>query len=364
VKIKNVPKELAVANGFKQIGDNIYDIPAVWFEHDEDNNAFTIKLIDQRYLPHKFEVFEAKNYEDTANAIREMVIRGAPAIGAMAAYGMAQAALQNADLELVSQTLKATRPTAFDLFFAVDYMNSALSAGKDVIETTENYVNQIIDRCKKIGEFGNTLISTSSKLLTHCNAGALATVDYGTALAPMRAAHDSGKEIFVFVDETRPRLQGANLTAWELYNEDIAHTLIADNAAGFYLKRGEVDLVIVGADRIAKNGDAANKIGTYEKAVLAKENGVPFYVAAPASTFDPGILTGAEIPIEERNSQEVLLINGTKITADGVMARNPAFDVTPNKFITGFITEYGILPPNKIEEVLTKSRSNTDGFEN
>lgn len=350
MKIKNVPSEFVKKGEFTTVGDNIYDMRAVWFK---DN---IINLIDQRYLPNKFEIFKAKNYEEVAFAICDMVIRGAPAIGAMAAYGLAQAANQNLDIEMVSNTLIQTRPTAFDLFFAVDYMKSALAAGENAKATAENYVNEIIERCKKIGEFGNELIKERNKVLTHCNAGALATVDFGTALAPIRLAHDQGKDIFVFVDETRPRLQGAKLTAWELFNEDIPHALIVDNAAGFYFNRGEIDLVIVGADRIATNGDTANKIGTYEKAVLAFENNVPFYVAAPASTFDPAISEGSEIPIEERKPEEVLMINDLAITNDGVAAKNPAFDVTPNKFITGFITEFGVIKPSEISNVQNKSR--------
>jgi S-methyl-5-thioribose-1-phosphate isomerase len=354
VKIKNVPTELVNSGFVKSIGNNVYEMQAIWFE---DN---IVKLIDQRILPNQFKIFEAKNSTDVAFGIREMVIRGAPAIGAMAAYGMAQAAIQAQDLDTVSKSLKSTRPTAFDLFFAVDYMNNALSLGKDPTKAALDYVNQIIERCKKIGEFGNELINNESKILTHCNAGALATVDYGTALAPLRVAHNQGKNIFVYVDETRPRLQGAKLTAWELFNEDIPHAVIVDNAAGYFLNQGEIDIVIVGADRIAMNGDAANKIGTYEKAVLAHENDVPFYVAAPASTFDTNINHGKEIPIEERQQEEVLIINNTPITSEGITARNPAFDVTPNKYITGFITEFGMIKPNDIKNLIEQNNPGTE----
>lgn len=350
MKIKNVPSGLVSGQFIKSLGDNVYNMPAIWFEDD------IIKLIDQRILPTKFELFEAKDYTEVAFAIREMVIRGAPAIGAMAAYGVAQAAIQSQDLDSVSKTLKSTRPTAYDLFYAVDYMRKEITGDKDPILAAEDYVQQIVERCKKIGDFGSELIKNNDKILTHCNAGALATVDYGTALAPMRVAHKQGKDIFVFVDETRPRLQGAKLTAWELYNEDIPHAVIADNAAGFFLNRGEIDLAIVGADRIASNGDAANKIGTYEKAVLANENGIPFYIAAPASTFDPAIKNGSEIPIEERQQDEVLIINDVPITSEGITARNPAFDVTPNKYITGFITEFGVIKPAEIKNVIDKSQ--------
>ncbi len=350
MKVKNILPELANENCIAQVGEDIYDMPALWYK---DN---IIKLIDQRFLPNTFKIYEAKDYKDVANAISDMVIRGAPAIGAMAAYGMAQAAEQGKNLEMVSKTLIGTRPTANDLFFAVDYMTRALKSGTDPNTAADKYVKEVLDRCKKIGEVGNKLIKNKNKILTHCNAGALATVDYGTALAPIRVAHAQGKDIFVFVDETRPRLQGAKLTTWELYNEGIPHALIVDNAAGFYFKQGEIDLVIVGADRIATNGDTANKIGTYEKAVLAAENNVRFYVAAPASTFDPGIADGTEITIEERSPDEVLRINDTKITCDGVPACNPAFDVTPNIYITGFITEFGLIKPAQIGKVLDNGR--------
>ena len=352
MKIKDVPLAVAgliTGEGINRLGDTEFDMPAVWCEGD------VIKLIDQRFLPNKFEIFQAKNFEDVAFCIREMVIRGAPAIGAMAAYGMAQAAVQNQDMESVSKTLIQTRPTAYDLFYAVDYMNSTLADGAEPKAAANKYVESIIDKCKKIGEFGNELIRDNNKILTHCNAGALATVDYGTALAPIRFAHNQGKNIFVFVDETRPRFQGAKLTTWELYNEGIDHALIVDNAAGFFFSRNEINIAIVGADRIARNGDTANKIGTYEKAVLAFENNVPFYVAAPISTFDKSIASGSEIPIEERDANEVLIVNGAPITANGITARNPAFDVTPNKYITGFITEFGVIQPSEIEELLKRS---------
>jgi translation initiation factor eIF-2B subunit alpha/methylthioribose-1-phosphate isomerase len=217
----------------------------------------------------------------------------------------------------------------------------------DPVDSAKRYADDIIDKCRKIGENGAKLIKSGSKVLTHCNAGALATVDFGTALAPMRIAKRQGKRFFVFVDETRPRLQGANLTSWELMQEGIDHAIIADNAAGHYMK-SEVDLVIVGADRIASNGDTANKIGTYEKAVLAKENGIPFYVAAPISTFDPRISSEKGIPIEERSQKEVLRIGSQSIGPKGAKALNPAFDVTPARYITGLITESGIIKPSRV----------------
>jgi S-methyl-5-thioribose-1-phosphate isomerase len=280
-----------------------------------------------------------------------MTVRGAPAIGATAALGMAQAAGQGLNLDEAGALLKGTRPTANDLAFAVDHVTARIRAGEDPRKAAEAYVDSIVARCRKIGEFGAPLIKEGAKLLTHCNAGALATVDYGTALAPMRVAHDAGRDFFVWVDETRPRLQGAKLTAWELLNEGIPHAVITDSAAGHYFQRGEVDLVITGADRIVANGDFANKIGTYTKALLAREHGVPFFVAAPISTFDFGKESGKEIVIEERGEEEVTRMGAEQLAPKGSRARNPGFDVTPAKFVTGFITEVGILKPDHISKV-------------
>ncbi|RLF26397.1 MAG: S-methyl-5-thioribose-1-phosphate isomerase [Thermoplasmata archaeon] len=237
--------------------------------------------------------------------------------------------------------MQATRPTAHDLFYALRYMEESMEEGVDVVSAAEKYAEGIIDKCRRIGEHGEKLISDGSRVLTHCNAGALATIDYGTALAPLRVAHREGKRVFVYADETRPRMQGS-LTVWELKEEGMECVLIADNAAGYLMKRGEVDLVIVGADRIARNGDVANKIGTYEKAVVAKENNIPFYVAAPVSTFDLSIETGEEIVIEERSEVELKEKNGCRLLPEWVKVRNPAFDVTPARYITGYITEDGI----------------------
>ncbi len=209
----------------------------------------------------------------------------------------------------------------------------------------------VIEKCRKIGEYGNKLIKNEYNILTHCNAGALATVDYGTALAPIRAANKEGKAIYVFVDETRPRLQGARLTAWELYNEDIPHSVIVDNASGHYMYRDEIDMVIVGTDRIVANGDIANKIGTYEKAVLARENDIPFYVAAPVTTYDENIKDGMKIPIEEREENEIRKINGLSITPEGSPVKNPAFDVTPAKYIDGYITEKGVFSTAEVKNM-------------
>ncbi len=334
------------------------DYRTVWVEGNE------VCMIDQPKLPHSFEIYRSKDYRATTDAIRNMVVRGAPAIGATAAYAMAQAAGEftggsaeefPSHMEGAAQEIKSARPTAYDLFHAVDEIESGLRKTKSVSEASElakkaaqAYADKSAERCKKIGEVGEKLIKENSRILTHCNAGALACVDYGTALSPIRFAKYNGKEPFVFVDETRPRCQGSRLTAWELLQEEIDHAIIVDNAAGHFMQKGEIDIVIVGADRIAKNGDVANKIGTYEKAVLAKENGIPFYVAAPESTFDKGCATGADIVIEERDENEVLSMFGENSTTIRISplnskARNPAFDVTPAKYITGIITESGIV---------------------
>jgi len=331
-----------------RLGNRVVNCPAVWFDKGQ------IKLIDQRALPYKFRLFAIKTLADAESAIRDMVVRGAPAIGATAAYAMAQAKMHNDDLTAAAKRLKATRPTAYDLFHAVDYMTNEICSGSDALESAKNYVNGIVAECRQIGIIGEKLLGKRCRIMTHCNAGALATVDYGTALAPMRAAHEKGKKLFVYVSETRPRLQGAKLTSWELKNEGIEHAVIADGASGYFLTRGDVDIIITGADRITSSGDAANKIGTYEKAVLAKENGIPFYIAAPISTFDFSIRKGCRINIEERDQDEVLIINGKRITAPGVRAMNPAFDVTPAKYITGFITAYGIFKPFQITTKLKR----------
>jgi translation initiation factor eIF-2B subunit alpha/methylthioribose-1-phosphate isomerase len=306
---------------------------SVWTENGE------VKFIDQRKLPYKFEIFSAKSVDDVVFAINAMVVRGAPAIGAAAAYGMA---LGEKNIKKAASKLKASRPTAHDLFYAIDYMIESIEKGEDGMDAASRYVEDIILRCKKIGENGERLIKHGMRILTHCNAGALATVDFGTALAPLRVAHRKGKDIFVYVDETRPRLQGL-LTAWELDQEGIEHVVITDNAAGYFMRKGEIDLCITGADRIACNGDFANKIGTYEKAILAKENAIPFYVAAPISTFDKSIESGDKIIIEERGREELTRIGDKMIMPEWVKVKNPAFDVTPRKYIDGFITEEGII---------------------
>ncbi len=334
----------------------------------------SVYMINQVLLPHKFEIYQGKDYLDTANAIKTMIVRGAPAIGATGAYGLAQAALlyEGEDFKDFKKhvdesfkLLNSARPTANDLGYALNFVKSKMfvegsisNSKMSAFESAREYADWGVEMCRQIGEHGNKLIKNNQNILTHCNAGALACVDYGTALSPIRIAHYGKKNIFVYVDETRPRNQGASLTAWELLQEKIPHSIIADNAAGFFMKKGKIDFVIVGADRIAMNGDVANKIGTYEKAVLAKENNIPFYVAAPISTFDAKANTGDDIPIEERHEDELLYIYGKdenneikkiRIAPQNSTAKNPAFDVTPAKYITGIITEKGIIKSIKGE---------------
>ncbi|MCG7841382.1 MAG: S-methyl-5-thioribose-1-phosphate isomerase [Methanomassiliicoccales archaeon] len=331
------------------IGGAVREMRAVWYEEG------AVHMLDQKLLPHKVQVVKMTTYHQVAEAIRDMTVRGAPAIGVAAAYGMLLAANNREDLEAATEELKGTRPTAFDLFFAVDHMKAKIAAGIDPIRAADDYADTIVERCRRIGEHGEHLIKDGDRIMTHCNAGALATVDWGTALAPIREAWRRGKEIFVYVSETRPRLQGMKLTAFELLNEGIPHAIIPDGASGHFMREG-VDLIIVGADRIAANGDFANKIGTYEKAVLAKELGVPFYTAAPLSTFDLSIERGEDIPIEYRGEEEVTMIDGVRIAPIGSKALNPGFDVTPSKYLSGIITENGVLDPKDIRESLKGAR--------
>ena len=249
--------------------------------------------------------------------------------------------------------LRATRPTAVDLFVGIETVRRAWASGEDPQVSADAYRARIVEECHQIGVAGAPLLADSKRVLTHCNAGALATVEWGTALAPIRVARDRGAKLFVWVDETRPLLQGARLTAWELARERIPHAVIADNAAGHFFRTGQVDAVIVGADRIARNGDFANKIGTYEKAVVARENGVPFYVAAPWSTFDAARATGTAIPVEERAESEVLEYGGRRTTPLRSHARNPAFDVTPAKYVTAFVTPLGVVKPRALARALS-----------
>ena len=315
------------------------ELRTVWLEGD------TVRMIDQRALPSAVRILELNDVEDVARAIEGMAIRGAPAIGAAAAYGLALAEIRGMDLGRAASRLRRTRPTGHDLFSAIDRVLRDVDDGKTAREAAEAYARDDIERCRAIGRHGKRLIKDGMRILTHCNAGALATVDVGTVMAPLTAAKEAGREFFVYASETRPYLQGSRLTAWELGNAGIDHAIVVDAAAGLLLQRGEVDLVLVGADRIAANGDTANKIGTYPKAVLAKTHGVPFYVAAPMTTVDFGARTGRAIPLEERAEDEVLTIAGVAVAPKGSRARNFAFDVTPARYITGFITDLGVLKP-------------------
>jgi methylthioribose-1-phosphate isomerase len=292
-----------------------------------------------------------RTYQEVAEAIKTMVIRGAPAIGVAAAMGVALGVQQNADFETVCNTLAATRPTAVNLFWAIDRMRRLREslAGESqgtivsrMVEEAQQVRQEDIALCMAIGRHGAALVPDGKTVLTHCNAGALATAGYGTALGVIRAAVESGKKIDVFADETRPFLQGARLTAWELQQDRIPTTLITDNMAGHFLRSGRIGCVVVGADRIASNGDVANKIGTYSVAVLAKENGVPFYVAAPVSTFDLTLASGDQIPIEQRPASEVTHMFGVPVAPENIAVENPAFDVTPARYVTAIICEHGI----------------------
>lgn len=330
----------------------------VWFENRR------VMMINQHLLPERFEIAEFTTPGEVAEAIKDMTVRGAPAIGAAAAYGLALAALEAPErgfdgrIAAAAKMLAATRPTAQNLFRSIDRVTAAINRGNSVAgkrkaasEEAERIADEDVAACRAIGRNGAALLKDGMRVLTHCNAGWLATVDWGTALSPIYTAGRNGIRVTVLADETRPRGQGARLTAWELMQEGVPVEIIADNAAGHLMRTGCVDLCIVGADRVAANGDVANKIGTYEKAVLARENSIPFYVAAPLSTFDPRCATGAGIPIEERAGDEVLWTSGwtedgrlerVRTTPQGARARNPAFDVTPAKYITGIITEKGV----------------------
>ena len=315
-----------------------------------------LKVLNQLKLPLKEEWISLKSYRDVAKAIRDMVVRGAPAIGCVAAYGFVLGVkYEGEDPQRVYETLKNTRPTAVNLFWALDRMSKALREGKDIEEEAKTIEREDYETNRRIGEYGAKLIPEGAKVLTHCNTGALATAGWGTALGVIRSAHYAGKKIFVWVDETRPYLQGSRLTAWELLKEGIPHRIITDNTAGFLMKRGEVDAIVVGADRITLRGDVANKIGTYSLAVLAKHHGIPFYVAAPLSTFDPNLFEGGEIPIEERSAEEVKNCFGCQIAPEGSDALHLGFDVTPAELVTAIITEKGIVErptPERVKKLL------------
>jgi len=316
----------------------------------------SVFMIDQNLLPFSFSIRECKTWEETCDAIRIMTVRGAGAIGAAAGFAMAQAYIASEDPDMAAERIRATRPTARDLFFAVDKVYAAgQKSVQAAVEEARRLAQDNIDAARNIGKFGEPLIPDGARVLTHCNAGWLGFVDYGSALAPVYMAHRGGKSVFVYADETRPRSQGARLTAWELSNEGIGHTIVPDNAGAYLMSKGMVDLVIVGADRIAANGDTANKIGTFEKAIVARQFGIPFFVAAPLSTFDLSTPTGEGIEIEERTADEVNYQTGPdkegqmhtiRVTNPGSDAFNPAFDVTPADFITGIITEKGIIKPD------------------
>jgi len=352
-----------------------------------DTRRNAVLLIEQRLLPHRFKVVAARDFRQTARAITDMVVRGAGAIGATAAYGLAQGACAfrgrdrrafRCHIETVSEILKAARPTAVDPVNAVNQVRQAMRVGETIEEqqalalaAAEEFANEDVRHCEKIGRHGAKLIRNGMRVLTHCNAGWLAFVDVGSATAPLYAAQAQGKKFHVFCDETRPRSQGATLTAWELAQQGISHQILADNAAGHLMQRGRIDLVIVGSDRtLGRTGEVANKIGTYTKAVLAQRHHIPFYVAIPLSTIDWNLKSGFDIPIEERHQSEVLgawgvLRNPTsglptnsskprtqssyiRVANPTSGAMNPGFDVTPPELITGIITPAGVYKPNKL----------------
>lgn len=331
---------------------------SLWFEDD------CLCMIDQNKLPFEFSIVRLESYQQVAEAIRQMTVRGAPAIGAAGAYGLALAAREAPEASFRSyirearDLLASTRPTAIDLYNALEtvydevlkFIPNYEHARQVALLSAEEFARDSAAECLALGEHGASLIEDGDRILTHCNAGALATVDWGTALSSMRIAHRQGKKIFVYVDETRPRFQGARLTAFELEQEGIPHAIITDAAAGYFFWKKEIDLVIVGADRICLNGDIANKIGTFEKAVLAKEHKVPFWVAAPLSTFDLNCPCGEKIPIEYRDEAEIKQYGGLALCNPGSAALNPGFDITPAQYITGIITPKGVFLPKEASQ--------------
>lgn len=334
----------------------------------EWNNG-KVRMVDQRKIPWELAFVDLNNYEEVAEAIFNMTVRGAPAIGASAGFGMAIAASESqastvndllSDLEKAAVVLKDSRPTAVNLAWAVDQLLDLAKTGdytdadslrEALLTAAQKIADDDVAINQRMGAHGAKLIQAGDTVLHHCNTGALATVDYGTALGVIRAAHEQGKQFHVLLDETRPRLQGSRLSAWELERLGVSYDILPDTAAGFYMQKGEVKAVFVGADRIAANGDVANKIGTYQVAVLAKENNIPFYTVAPTSTVDLALETGAEIPIEERDKSEVLTPYDNPIAPAHYNARNPAFDVTPNRYVTGIVTENGIVRPPYTENL-------------
>ena len=327
------------------------------------NSGFS-RMIDQIVIPYEYKKVDIKTSDEMYNAIKTMIVRGAPAIGIAGAHGVCLAAIENKDsnnfieeVKKIAQYINSSRPTAVNLIWAINKQLEILDKNSD--KTNEEIIELLVENAiklededieinKKIGDFGATIIPKGATIQTHCNAGALATVGYGTALGVVRSAFKNDKTIKVFADETRPRQQGARLTTYELIRDGIDTTLITDGMGAYFMKKGMIDVVVVGADRIALNGDSANKIGTYMLAIAAKYHNIPFYIAAPKSTIDPSIKTGDEIVIELRNKEEVTIINDKPIATDKVNVINPGFDVTPNELITGIITEYGIFKPNEI----------------
>ncbi len=329
-----------------------------------DDQRGELLLIDQRLLPSEFRVARIRTYRETADAIRTMVVRGAPAIGAAAAFGLALAGFQSKadtlpallrDLQEAADVLARSRPTAVNLTWALQrmlrvaagYVGTPDKLRQLLLAEAQRIADEDVAINKRMAEHGAALIDDGDTIIHHCNTGALATVDWGTALGVIRMAHEQGKRIHVLVDETRPRLQGARLTAWELSQYGIPYDIISDNAAGYFLRSGQVQKVFVGADRVARNGDVANKIGTYMLALAAYDNGVPFYPVVPTSTVDLSLQHGAQIPIEERDPEEVLALQlrGRPVAPEGASARNPAFDVTPARLVTAIVTEKGIVYP-------------------
>ncbi len=349
---------------FIKLSDIIFALMKVNGKHYRTTwmEGHQVKMIHQNKLPFSFEIYESGNYQETCHAIKTMIVRGAGAIGAAAGFAMAQACVEAREqsdyVEYIRQaktTIEATRPTAQNLFYAVKAVfDAGMQSAEKAVERAQELADENAREMKLIGQEGNKLLTQKINIATHCNAGWLAFVDYGSALAPIFEAKRSGKEVFVYADETRPRNQGARLTAWELYQENIPHAIIPDNANAWLMAQGKIDMMITGADRIAANGDTANKIGTLEKAIAAKEYGIPFYVAAPLSTFDFYCESGKEIVIENRSQDEVLWQEGPaedgayhriRTANPGSEALNPAFDVTPAKYISGFITKKGIIKP-------------------
>jgi methylthioribose-1-phosphate isomerase len=348
------------------------DVRTVWWE--DDAHSVAVYLLDQSLLPQEVRYLRLTHENEVANAIKTLKVRGAPAIGVTAAFGMALSLYRllreqgdattliqaQQHLREVGSILSRTRPTAVNLFWAIERMQACVDSGikaqyplpylaQRMRDEAQAIADEDADACLKMGAFGAELIAEGDMLLTHCNAGALATTGLGTALAPMYVAHRAGKHFHVFVDETRPVLQGARLTAWELQQEGIPITLITDNMAGHFMRRGGIKAVFVGADRIAANGDVANKIGTYSVAVLAHAHGIPFYVVAPCSTIDLQLPSGEHIPIEQRPPEEVTNVRGAIIAPLGVQVANPAFDVTPHSYVQAIITERGIVRPPFVE---------------